>query len=71
MKKQKYFRTYNVTDLKDLLYKSAKLYKRKTAFVLKNEEGKIYKISYKTFKEDVEALGTMLIDMGLSKSLLP
>ena len=40
MKKQKYFRTYNVTDLKDLLYKSAKLYKRKTAFVLKNE-GKI------------------------------
>lgn len=67
MKKQKYFRTYNVTDLKDLLYKSAKLYKRKTAFVLKNEEGKIYKISYKNFKEDVEALGTMLIDMGLSK----
>lgn len=38
--KNKYFKIHNVTDLKDLLYQSAKRYKNRNAFKLKNKERK-------------------------------
>ena len=63
--KTKYFKVHNVTDLKDLLYKSAERYKNRTAFKLKDKNGKIYGIKYISFKNDVEALGTSLINLGL------
>lgn len=64
--KTKYFKIHTVTDLKDLLYQSAKRYKNKTAFKLKDKNGKIYGVKYIEFKNQVEALGTSLIDLGLS-----
>ena len=63
--KTKYFNVHLVTDLKDLLYKSANMYKNRTAFRLKNKDGKIYNVSYLDFKNDVNSFGTSLIDLGL------
>ncbi len=64
--KTKYFKVHNVTDLKDLLYTSAQMYKNDTAFKLKDKNGKIYSVTYTEFKNYVEALGTSLIDLKLS-----
>lgn len=63
--KTKYFKVHTVTDLKDLLYKSAERYKNQNAFKLKDKDGKIYGVKYTEFKTDVESLGTSLIDLGL------
>ena len=64
--KTKYFKIHTVTDLKDLLYQSAKRYKNNNAFKLKNKSGKIYGVKYTEFKDNVRALGTSLIDLRLS-----
>ena len=37
----KYFKVRNISNLRDLLYSSAKEFKNKTAFKLKNNVGKI------------------------------
>lgn len=66
--KTKYFKVHTVNDLKDLLYQSAKKYKNRIAFKLKDKAGKIYSIKYAEFKNNVEALGTSLIDLGLSNA---
>ena len=63
--KTKYFKVHNITDLKDLLLKSAEMYKKRTAFKLKNKDGNIYNVSYSNFKNDVMSFGTSLIDLGL------
>lgn len=64
--KTKYFKVHTVTDLKDLLYQSAKMYKNRNAFRLKDKNGKIYGVKYIDFKNQVEALGTALIDLDLN-----
>ena len=63
--KKKYHKALEITDLKDLLYKSATRYTRRAAFKLKDKIGNIYKVTYQKFKEDVMALGTALINLGL------
>ena len=63
--KKKYHKALEVTDLKDLLYKSATRYTRRAAFKLKDKIGNIYKVTYEKFKQDVMALGTALINLGL------
>ena len=68
--KTKYFKVHNVTDLKDLIYKSAERYKKRRAFRLKDKKENIYDVSYIEFKNHVEALGTSLIDLGLSNKAI-
>ena len=63
--KTKYFKVHKVTDLKDLLFQSANRYKNRTAFKLKNKDGKIYNVKYTQFKDDVVSLGTALLDLNL------
>ena len=60
-----YFKTYEIHDLKDMLYKTTMKNSTKTAFKLKDIDGKIYKKTFIDFQKDVEALGTKLIQMGL------
>lgn len=64
--KEKYHKSDKVDNLKEMLYRSERLYSSRSAFKLKDENGKIYNISYKQFKEDVISLGTALIEKGLS-----
>ena len=63
--KLKYHKTEEVTNFKDMLYNSAKNYRSRTAFKVKDSEGKIYSIKYEEFKNDVVYLGTSLIKKGL------
>lgn len=64
-KKINYFKTYEITDLKDLLEKTTSKNAKKIAFKLKNPAGKIINKTYLDFKEDVKALATGLINRGL------
>ncbi len=58
------FDTY--TDLKDMLEKSGKKFGDKVAYILKTEkEGEFKKITHKEFRDQINCLGTKLIDMGL------
>jgi len=66
--KLKYHKAPFVSDLKDLLYRSAKKYEFRNAFKLKDSAGNIYGVSYKNFKKDVVALGTALINLGFLNS---
>ena len=60
-----YFDTYEIKNLKDMLYKTTLRNQNKVAFRLKDNEGKIVNKTYLDFRKDVEALGTKLIEMGL------
>lgn len=66
-KYQNYHKVRNIVTLKEMLNTSAELYKNNPAFLVKKEKGgKYYEIKYEQVKNDVEALGTKLIQMGLS-----
>ena len=55
-----------ITDLKDMLNKSGKKFKDKVAFKLKTEEtGVLKEVTYGGLLEQVNSLGTQLINMGL------
>ena len=64
--KKKYHSTDEITNFKDLLNRGATLFKNRTAFKLKNEDKEIYSVSYEQLKNDVTALGTYLINQGLT-----
>ena len=64
-RKINYFDTYEIQNLKDMLYKTTLRNQNKVAFRLKNYEGKIVNKTYLDFRKDVEALGTKFIEMGL------
>ena len=62
--KKKYHKTEEVTNFKQMLYRSANIYRSRTAFKLKDKNGNIYSINYEQFKNDVIYLGTSLIEKG-------
>lgn len=62
--KKKYHKVEEISNFKDMLYRSANIYKTRTAFKLKDESGNIYSITYEQFKNDVVSLGTELINKG-------
>ena len=64
-KKINYFKTYEIEDLKDMLEKTANKNSTKTAFKVKDNDGKIVNKTYIDFKNDVQNLSTKLIQMGL------
>ncbi len=59
-----------VSDLKDMLEQSTRLYGNNNAFWLKSTEGNYYGITYNEYKNDVDALGTALIKLGLKGKLV-
>lgn len=63
--RKKYHKCEEVTNFKDMLDRSASIYKTRTAFKLKDENGKIYNKTYEELKKEVTALGTNLIEKGL------
>lgn len=63
--KEKYHNCEEITNFKDMLDRSGTIYKTRTAFKLKDENGNIYNKTYEEVKKDVTALGTSLIEKGL------
>ena len=54
------------TDLKDMLKQTGEAYGDRPAYVFKTEEkGKFRTITHKEFRNEINALGTVLINMGL------
>ena len=54
------------TDLKDMLNQTGEVYGDRPAYIFKTEEkGKFRTITHKEFRENINALGTTLIQMGL------
>ena len=65
---QKLYECAKITDLKDMLEKSAVKFADKPAFKFKTEEPGVFKvITYKEYKEQIDSLGTALIDLGLKE----
>lgn len=61
---KKYHKCEQVSEFKEMLYRSSEIYGSRTAFKLKDENDHIYSVTYKEFKEDVVNLGTYLIAQG-------
>ena len=58
--------TREVTDLKDMVNSSTSLYPNNTAYLTKDKKAAAFvPITYRKVKEDLDALGTRLIDLGL------
>ena len=56
-----------ITDLRDMLVSSVHLYSEKDAYLVKRVKGGEYEpIKYRQVLQEVNALGTALIDMGLA-----
>ena len=62
--KNRYHKTEEVTNFKDMLYRSSNLYSSRTAFKVKDSNGKIISITYKEFKDDVVYFGSSLLKKG-------
>lgn len=62
--KKKYHKVEEVQNLKEMLYRSSSIYKSRTAFKVKDKDGKIKSITYEQFKNDVVFLGTSLLKKG-------
>ncbi len=57
-------RTMKFTDLKDMLKQSGEKYGDKTAFILQEKDGNRI-ITHKEFRDEINYLGTAMIEMGL------
>ena len=62
--RKKYHKCEEVTNFKEMLDRSAIIFKTRTAFKLKDNEGKIYNKTYEELKNEVTELGTSLIEKG-------
>ena len=62
--KKKYHKTEEVTNFKDMLYRSGDIYRSRTAFKVKDENNNIKSITYEDFKNDVIYVGTCLLEKG-------
>lgn len=65
MKNKVPFNFRPIINLKDMAEQSEKLFGRKNAFLLKNGAGNYKGITYTEFKNDIDALGTAFINLGL------
>lgn len=65
--KEELYEHREISDLKDMVDSSADLYESKSAFLVKDTPGGAYRpISFRQFKNDIDGLGTALIDMDLA-----
>lgn len=54
----------NIKNLKDMLEQSTKFFADKSAFYIKCEDNSYKEITYANFKMDIDALGTVLLELG-------
>mgnify|MGYP000948399301 CR=1 FL=1 len=59
-----------IKDLKDMLNQSENLFAAKNAFMIKKDDGSYRGITYSQFKNDVDALGTAFVSLGLKDTFI-
>ena len=60
------YKVEKITDLKDMINKSLEKFSDRPAYVFKTEKkGEFKEITYKQLKNDIDSLGTALINLGL------
>ncbi len=65
--KDKFYEVYEIKTIKDMLRKTTERHSENTAFLRKLKKGDPYTpVKYREFKEDVWALGTAFMSLGLS-----
>lgn len=62
---KKDYKCINITDLKDMLNKTCKMYEDKIAYKIKTQNGEMKTFTHKEVREMINNLGTALIEMGL------
>lgn len=70
MRQQPLYDVKKNKNLKDLLEQSVNSYGNKVAFLVKNKAGSFEDITYKQFRDDVDALGAALVSLGLKNSFI-
>lgn len=63
-----YFHRHDFSTLQEMLYFVGKEYSDKPAFILKDNSGYPYTVSYFNFVKDVEAIGISLINQGFANT---
>src|SRR3989339_379554 len=64
------FENRKITDLKDMLNQSSELFKDNKIFNIKNKDNSYTEIKYSEFKNDVDALGTALLNLDLKNKFI-
>ena len=65
MRNKPLYEVREIENLKQMLKESAELYKDNTAYLVKNDKKEYINIMYPQVLDDMNALGTALIDLGL------
>ncbi len=61
-----FYKVREFSDLRELMDMSVDLFGDSYAFEVKRDSGKHYFITYKDYREEIDALGTALFDLGLA-----
>jgi long-chain acyl-CoA synthetase len=65
MKKIPLYEVREISDLRDMLWQSVKIFNDKAAFMIKKNRGEPYtSVSYRTYGADVDAFGTALVHLS-------
>ncbi|MCX7773903.1 MAG: AMP-binding protein [Clostridia bacterium] len=72
MKKgQKLYEVRRIKDLRDMVQQSAEIYGDLDAFLVKSPAtGKLRNVSFRQFQNDINYLGTALVDLGLKDTMI-
>lgn len=65
IKSKKLYEVREIRNFRDLLEQSAELFSDKAAFWVRDSKGEFRSITYRHFKEDVDAVGAALASLGL------
>ena len=58
-----------LVSLRSLIKNSERLYGDNAAFILKNEQGELYNISYRSFLNDIDCFGEGLYSLSDKKEI--
>ena len=60
-----FYKVDTITNLRELIDRSSRLYGERYAFEVKKDDGQHYFITYNNYRDEINALGASLFDMGL------
>ncbi|MDF2987631.1 MAG: AMP-forming long-chain acyl-CoA synthetase [Eubacterium sp.] len=66
MRAEPIYQTREIKDLKDMMVQSANLFGTRNAYLIKGKNGEYYNKTYTELKNEIDCLGTALIDLGLN-----